>query len=134
MGVRDTDGRQVPDHGPASILLPAGAQGAAFMIFDNFGVIERYNPADAYVIGVGHLADRIAGGGPIRAPWPRGDRALSFSEREELQARLTRAGFDTQGVDGRIGPNTEAAIRRYQTAAGLIPDGYASLALLRRLR
>jgi lytic murein transglycosylase len=134
MGVRDAAGRAVPDHGPASILLPAGARGAAFMVFDNFGVIERYNPADAYVIGVGHLADRIAGGPPIQAAWPRGDRALSFSEREELQARLTRAGFDTQGVDGRIGPNTEAAIRRYQTSAGLIPDGYASLALLERLR
>jgi membrane-bound lytic murein transglycosylase B len=134
MGVRDAAGRAVPDHGPASILLPAGARGAAFMVFDNFGVIERYNPADAYVIGVGHLADRIAGGPPIQAAWPRGDRALSFAEREELQARLTRAGFDTQGVDGRIGPNTEAAIRRYQTSAGLIPDGYASLALLERLR
>ncbi len=134
MGVRDTAGQDVPDHGRASILLPAGARGAAFMIFDNFGVIERYNPADAYVIGVGHLADRIAGGPPIRSDWPRGDRALTFSERQELQARLTRAGFDTQGVDGRVGPNTEAAIRGYQQAAGVVPDGYASLDLLQRLR
>ena len=133
-GVRDVAGRAVPDHGPASIILPAGAQGAAFMVFENFRVIERYNPADAYVIGVGHLADRIAGAGPIRGGWPRGDRALAFSERKELQLRLTRAGFDTQGVDGRIGPNTEAAIRRFQTAQGLVPDGYASPRLLDRLR
>src|SRR5690606_22915915 len=108
--------------------------GAAFMVFPNFHVIERYNTADAYVIAVGHLADRIAGGGPIRAAWPRGDRVLVFAERRELQERLTRAGFDTGGVDGRIGPNTIAAVRAFQMAAGLVPDGYASLDILRRLR
>ncbi len=134
LGVRDMQGREVGDHGPASILMPAGARGAAFMVFPNFHVIERYNTADAYVIAVGHLADRIAGGGPIRAAWPRGDRVLAFAERRELQERLTRAGFDTGGVDGRIGPNTIAAVRAFQMAAGLVPDGYASLDILRRLR
>ena len=104
------------------------------MIFDNFAVIERYNAADAYVIGVGHLSDRISGGAPIQAPWPRGDRALSFDERKELQELLTRAGFDTQKIDGRIGPITTAAVRSYQQANGLTPDGYASLTLLKRLR
>ena len=134
LGVVGTDGRPVPDHGKAAILLPAGGRGAAFMIFNNFRVIERYNPADAYVIGVGHLADRIAGGAPIRADWPRGDRPLSFSERKELQRRLTRAGFDTEMIDGRVGPRTTAAVRAYQVAHGLIPDGYPSLELLERLR
>jgi membrane-bound lytic murein transglycosylase B len=134
MGVRDMSGRKVPDHGSASILLPAGARGAAFMIFKNFHVIERYNAADAYVIGVGHLADRIKGGPPIQAPWPRDDRALVFAERQELQERLTRAGFDTQGVDGKIGPNTIAAVKAYQRSVGVIPDGYASLDILKRLR
>ncbi len=134
LGVVGTDGRAVPGHGAGSILLPAGAQGAAFMIFDNFAVLERYNTADAYVIGVGHLADRIKGGGPIVAKWPRQDRALTGDERRELQERLTGAGFSTQGVDGKIGPNTIDAIRGFQRAAGLIPDGYASLALLKRLR
>ena len=75
----------MPDHGRASILLPAGARGAAFMIFDNFHVIERYNTADAYVIGVGHLSDRIAGAGPLQAGWPRDDRTLRFVEKQELQ-------------------------------------------------
>jgi membrane-bound lytic murein transglycosylase B len=134
MGVRDVDGRQVPDHGRASILLPAGARGAAFMIFDNFHVIERYNPADAYVIAVGHLADRIRGGGPLRSGWPREDRNLRSVEKQEMQERLTRAGFDTQGVDGIIGPNTIAAIRAFQKTAGLTPDGYASYDILQRLR
>ena len=132
-GVRDADGGRIANHGRASILLPAGAQGAAFMIFDNFHVIERYNTADAYVIGVGHLADRIAGGPAIRAKWPVDDRNLRFSEKQEMQRRLTRAGFDTQGVDGIIGPRTIQAIRDFQRSVGMIPDGYASYEILRRL-
>jgi membrane-bound lytic murein transglycosylase B len=134
IGVRAASGGKVPDHGAASILLPAGARGAAFMIFKNFQVIERYNAADAYVIGVGHLADRIGGGPAISASWPRDDRALVFAERKELQERLTRAGFTTGGVDGKIGPNTIAAVKAYQRAIGLLPDGYASLDILKRLR
>ncbi len=134
LGVRDTQGRGIGDYGDASILLPAGAQGAAFMIFRNFHVIERYNQADAYVIAVGHLSDRIRGGSGLRAGWPRGDRSLRFSERQEMQQRLTSAGFNTQGVDGIIGPNTIAAIRAFQSRAGMVPDGYASYEILRRLR
>ena len=133
-GVRLPDGGRIPDHGRASILLPAGAQGVALVIFDNFHVIERYNPADAYVIGVGHLSDRIRGGGPFAGSWPRQDRVLTRDEREELQRRLTAAGFGTDGVDGIIGPNTIEAVRRYQAAIGVVPDGYASLAVLQRLR
>ena len=134
MGVRDVSGARVPGHGRASILLPAGARGAAFMIFDNFHVIERYNTADAYVIGVGHLSDRIRGGGPLRSGWPREDRNLRFTEKQEMQRLLTSRGFDTEGVDGIIGPNTIQAIRRFQSAQGLTPDGYASYDILRRLR
>ncbi|MEX0327463.1 MAG: lytic murein transglycosylase [Ruegeria sp.] len=134
LGVIALDGRPVPDHGRAAILLPAGGHGVALMIFDNFKVIEAYNGADAYVIGIGHLSDRLAGRAPFQADWPRGGRVLSFSERKELQTRLTEAGFDTQGIDGRTGPNTINAVRAYQLAQGLLPDGYASLKLLERLR
>jgi peptidoglycan hydrolase-like protein with peptidoglycan-binding domain len=134
IGVVDMAGRAVPDHGSASILLPAGALGAAFMIFPNFAVIERYNTADAYVIGVGLLSDRISGGDPVQAAWPRDDRALNGVERIELQERLTSAGFDTTVIDGRIGPLTINAIRNYQLANNITPDGYASLRLLNRLR
>ncbi len=134
LGIRDAGGRKIPDHGRASILLPAGARGAAFMIFDNFHVIERYNAADAYVIAVGHLADRIRGGPAIRHEWPRGDRPLRFAEKKEMQRLLTAAGFDTAGVDGIIGPRTIAAIRAFQATIGMVPDGYASFEILKALR
>lgn len=134
LGVKDMSGQPVPNHGSASLLLPAGANGAAFLIFKNFSVIETYNTADAYVIGVGHLSDRLKGKPAIQAKWPRGDRALTFQERQEMQQRLTRAGFDTQGVDGKIGPLTIDAVRSYQRANGMAPDGYPSLRLLQHLR
>jgi membrane-bound lytic murein transglycosylase B len=135
LGVTGIDGEAVPDHGPASVLLPGGEAGAAFMIFDNFEVIEHYNTADAYVIGIGHLADRIAGGGPIRHGWPREtERALTYDERVELQQRLTAAGFDTVKIDAKMGPLTVDAIRRFQDAQGIVADGFPSVRLLDRLR
>lgn len=134
MGVRTAEGGDLPDHGMASVLLPAGHRGAAFLIFSNFQVIESYNVADAYVIGVGHLADRLRGGAPIRSGWPREDRALTRDERLELQRRLTARGYDTGGVDGLMGPKTIAAVKAWQMAEGLVPDGYANPALLERLR
>ena len=134
LGVMGVNGRAVSNYGPASILVPAGSQGVAFMVFKNFSVIERYNAADAYVIGVGHLSDRIKGDPPFAASWPREDRALTFSERKEVQQRLTARGFNTQGVDGRIGPNTRNAVRKFQRSQGLPPDGYTSFRLLETLR
>ncbi len=134
IGIRTTTGADLPDHGAGSILLPGGARGAAFLIFANFQVIEKYNTADAYVIAVGHLADRIKGGPAIKAVWPRDLRALSFAERVEMQQRLLAAGFSPGGVDGKIGPLTIAAVKAFQTASGRVPDGYPSLDILNRLR
>ena len=134
LGVRGVDGKAVPNYGAGSILLPAGGRGVAFMVFKNFAVIERYNAADAYVIGVGHLSDRIKGGAPLVGNWPEGERPLTLRERKELQRRLTRAGYDTQGVDGKVGPNTLAAVRAYQKSKGLPADGFASLSLLKTMR
>ncbi|WP_420795669.1 lytic murein transglycosylase [Celeribacter ethanolicus] len=134
LGVVGVDGRPVPNYGRASILLPAGAQGAAFMIFDNFAVLERYNKADAYVIGVGHLSDRLKGGAEIQATWPRGYAPLSFKEKQQMQRILKRKGFLDDKVDGIIGPNTINAIRAYQTSVGVTPDGYPSQEFLKLLR
>lgn len=134
LGLSNAEGGALAGDHWASLLLPAGARGPAFLIFDNFAAIETYNLADAYVIAVGHLADRLAGGAPFRGTWPRDLRVLDYFERIELQERLTAAGFDTLGADAKMGPRTLAAIRGYQRHSGLVPDGYPSLALLERLR
>lgn len=135
VGVAAVDGVALPEGiGAGSILLPAGHTGPALMIFPNFKVLERYNTADAYVIAVGHLADRLRGTGPFAATWPTDDRALTSDERRELQQLLTDAGFSTLGVDGLIGPNTINAARRYQLSHDMIPDGYISTRLLGALR
>lgn len=134
LGVRTATGADLPDHGPGSILLPGGHRGAAFLIWPNFQVIEKYNTADAYVVAIGSLSDRLAGGPAIRSGWPRDLRALTLAERRELQELLGRAGFDPGGVDGRMGPKTVAAVKAFQKARGLVPDGYPSLEVLDRLR
>ncbi|MGA0541020.1 lytic murein transglycosylase [Neotabrizicola sp. VNH66] len=135
LGVVPAAGGTLPDGPEASVLLPAGATGPAFLIFPNFQVIEKYNLADAYVIGIGHLADRLAGGPAFAADWPRHWRALTLDERKELQQRLTDAGYLAPGgVDGRIGPKTVAAVKAWQKARGLTSDGYASPDVLAGLR
>ncbi len=134
MGVRDMDGNRVPDHGEAAILLPMGVNGPALMIFSNFTAIWRYNPAENYVIGIGHLSDRLAGGPPIRGSFPPDANGLTRAGRIELQRRLTAQGYDTGGSDGVIGPASRAAIRAYERAQGLPETGVATDALLARLR
>lgn len=121
-----------------TLLLPAGAGGPAFAAYPNFRVIKRYNNATSYALAVALLAAELdpamRHGLSTALDWPRSDRPLSRSETEELQRRLTALGYPTQGVDGIIGPNTREAIRRFQAAAGMTPDGYVSAALLERVR
>nr|MBA3324056.1 lytic murein transglycosylase [Paracoccaceae bacterium] len=133
-GVTRVDGAPLPDFGAVAVIAPAGARGPAFAVYDNFFVIKRYNNATSYALGIGHLGDRIAGGGPVRGAWPRGERELSRTEKIEMQQRLTARGFDTGGTDGIVGPDTTQAIRRFQATQGVTPDGFASAALLQTLR
>jgi membrane-bound lytic murein transglycosylase B len=134
LGVVGMDGRPVRDYGSARLLLPAGRNGAAFLVFKNFNVIKRYNNSDAYALGVGHLADRIAGGPPIQTAWPRGYTPLSFDEKKDLQRRLKRKGYAIEKIDGLIGPNTRGAIRAYQQSVGMKADGNASKEVLARIK
>ena len=85
-------------------------------------------------MGVGHLGDRIMGAGPFQGSWPRGDRELSRTEKIALQEKLIARGYATGATDGVIGPDTTNAIRAYQRSIGMVPDGYASVELLQRLR
>lgn len=116
------------------LLLPVGRHGPAFLVTQNFDAILAYNRSNAYALAVGHLADRIAGGGPFVASWPRDLKLLSRSDSKELQQLLTARGFDTGGTSGFIGPRTRNAISDYQHRQGLPPDGYADASLLERLR
>jgi membrane-bound lytic murein transglycosylase B len=129
LGVRAASGT-MPRSGGASIILPAGASGPAFMLFQNFNVILRYNNAENYALGIGHLADRLAGGGPIVGTFPPDATGLTKADRQALQRGLTRAGFDTDGADGVIGNNTRRAIEAFQRSRGLPVTGVPSLDLL----
>jgi membrane-bound lytic murein transglycosylase B len=118
----------------AFLLIPAGAQGPGFLMLPNFSVIMKYNPAEAYALAIGHLADRLRGGGEFAQDWPRYERVLSRDERLELQQLLARRGYDVGEADGQLGARTRAAIRSFQTRIGQVPDGFASALVLDRLR
>jgi lytic murein transglycosylase len=133
-GVSTIDGAPLPVMADASILLPAGARGPAFLVGVNFRAILRYNNSTSYALAVGLLTQQLAGGPPVRAPWPRDLAALSRSETMELQQALTQRGFASGQPDGVAGPATRAAVRAYQRSAGLPADGFPSADLLQRLR
>jgi len=133
-GLQAQPGNRMPASGEATLMFPAGTNGPALLAFSNFGVIKRYNNADAYAIAIAHLADRLRGGGTFVADWPRDDRPLTAGEREELQRVLARSGHYTGEIDGRVGSGTLGAVRDWQAANGIAPDGYVSLALLERMR
>jgi peptidoglycan lytic transglycosylase B len=118
----------------AFLLVPAGIQGPGFLMLSNFNVIMKYNPAEAYALAIGHLADRLRGSGPFIQEWPRYERVLSRVERLELQQLLSRHGYDVGEPDGLLGAKTRTAIRDFQAKNGRIPDGFASAGVLDQLR
>lgn len=118
----------------AYLFVPAGVQGPGFLMLKNFRVIMHYNPAEAYALAIGHLADRLRGGGTFVQRWPRYERVLSRAERLELQSELVRHGFDVGEPDGHLGARTRSAIRDFQTRIGRVPDGFASAGILDELR
>ena len=132
MGVTSASGGGVPAAG--SIIAPKGVGGPAFLLTQNFNVILRYNNAESYAIGVGHLSDRLLGRPAVQADWGADSAGLTMADRQELQRALTSAGFDTGGSDGVMGAKTRAAIADYQRAMGLPVTGEPSLDLLQRLR
>lgn len=126
-------GGEVVDGAPTGNIIQPQSGGPQFAVSANFRVIKSYNNSDSYALGVGHLADRIAGGGPIRSSFPPDKYGLMKSDRIQLQIRLTSRGFDTDGADGVIGPDTRAAIAGYQRSIGQPATGDPSLNLLRGL-
>ena len=117
----------------ASILLPAGHTGPAFLVYHNFDVIMGWNRSDFYALSVGLLADRIAGAGTLSRPPSTSEPALSRHMIMRIQERLNQLGFDAGTPDGVMGSATQSALRAFQGASGIIADGYPDGATLRAL-
>jgi lytic murein transglycosylase len=134
LGLRRIDGRAFPRAGEATLFLPGGARGPAFLVTDNYNVVKTYNSSDAYALAVAHLGDRLMGGGPIQGDWPIKEPQLDKDERQEVQRRLARLGLYAGETDGKLGSKTREAVRAFQLQRGLLADGYANVAVLRELR
>ena len=133
LGVRTPDGDDIPEGDlPGSIILPAGREGPAFLVFDNFHAILEWNRSLFYALSVGHLADRLAGAGPLVRMGPEGLR-LRTSDIVQAQHALNALGFETGGVDGMVGMQTRQAIRDFQRSRGLAADAYPDLDLISAL-
>jgi lytic murein transglycosylase len=134
LGFSRADGVALPARGPASLYLPAGASGPAFLITENFEVIRQYNTSDAYALSVALLAERIAGRRIPIASWPK-IAALSTADCMEMQRLLAERGFYHGAIDGKLGRTSRNAVHAFQLSVGLQPaDGFATKAVLERLR
>lgn len=118
------------DSDNAAVVLPQGWQGPAFMVFDNFNIIMKWNRSTLYALSVAQLANRLAGGAALQGGQMAEQEAVSIDAIKRLQQQLTSLGFDTDGQDGLPGPKTQAAIRAYQLAHDLPADAYAAPSLI----
>ncbi|MDB5648874.1 MAG: lytic transglycosylase [Hyphomicrobiales bacterium] len=133
-GIRHLDGRPLTGAGAAGLLLPAGVAGPAFLVFKNYDAAYSYNGADSYALAISLLSDRLKGLPGLQTAWPTDDAGLSRAERRELQALLTRRGYDVGTPDGAIGAKTRDAIADFQTRSNLPRDGRAGQRVLNALK
>ena len=134
-GVTRADGQPFPQPNASAHLWTPVPGGPSFLLGPNFYSVRSYNPSMNYALAICHLGDRILGAPPFIQPFPGSERALTLAEVQEMQVRLTKAGFDTGGTDGRVGNDTMQAIHDYQLKTGIQPaDGYGGLKVLARLR
>jgi lytic murein transglycosylase len=134
LGIKRFDGAALAGSGRAALVLPAGTQGPAFIVFKNFDAIYSYNAAVSYALAIAHLSDRLRGAGRFQTAWPTDDPGLSRAERREVQQRLIERGYDIGEPDGVIGARTRTAIESFQKSEGLSVDGRAGARVLRALR
>lgn len=118
----------------ATLFLPSGHQGPAYLFMDNFRSILKYNNSTSYALAIGLLSNTLEGDYRTPAAWPKHDRMLSRQERVELQTLLNQLGFSSGNADGIIGVNSRQAVRSFQQMQGLPADGYPNEALLESLR
>ena len=118
----------------AELKMLAGPNGPGFLMTRNFFVLKRYNAADSYALGVGLLADEIAGYGGMQQAWPRPKGTLDIKEKFELQTRMQALGYYNGEIDGNFGSGSKAAITALQSRLGLTVDGEPSRRLLEAIR
>ena len=133
LGVARPDGRPLPRAGRARLFLPAGIEGPAFILTENWEAIRAYNTSDAYALAIGLLSDSIAGGSALSRAWPTAP-VLGGDERREVHRRLATLGLYRGTPDGKFGAQTRDAVRQFQLSRGLLPDGYADRDVLEALR
>ncbi len=122
------------DQQSATLFLPSGHQGPAYLFMDNFRSILKYNNSTSYALAIGLLSNTLEGDYRTPAAWPKHDRMLSRQERVELQTLLNQLGFSSGNADGIIGVNSRQAVRSFQQMQGLPADGYPNEALLESVR
>ncbi|WP_405241336.1 lytic murein transglycosylase [Lentisalinibacter salinarum] len=134
MGITDAWGRPLPRLDlESAILVPAGHKGPAFIVYENFDVIMGWNRSEFYALGVGRLADRIAGGGTLVTGLPEDAGPLRRADVEGLQVALAALGYDPGEPDGIVGPATRRAVSAYQQDRGLVADGHVDEDLINTL-
>ncbi len=133
-GVTYADGRALPnDNLPASLLLPMGRHGPAFLAYANFAAYTEWNNSLIYATTAAYLATRIAGAAPMRKP-SAAVAQLPFNEIKELQTLLARQGHSVGKIDGVLGQQSRAAVKAMQIKHGLPADSWPTAELLARLR
>ena len=134
LGVSYADGKALPsDNLPASLLLPMGRMGPAFLAYPNFAAYTEWNNSLIYSTTAGYLANRIAGAPPMQRP-AAPVAQLPFNELRELQQLLVRGGFNVGKVDGVMGLQSRSAVKAMQIKYGMPPDSWPTAELLARMR
>jgi len=134
MGVKRAGAPLPASDEPASIILPAGWRGPAFILYPNFKAVMNWNRSTLYALAVTLLAQQIAGGPAVMQPPPTDDEPLSRDTVIDLQTRLARLGFYSDETDGLLGPKTRSAVRLFQKQVGLPADGHPTPELVARLQ
>jgi len=132
-GIKAINGT-LPNFASASVIVPAGVQGPAFLVGPNFNAILRYNNATSYALAVATLSDAIMDRPGVQQSWPRDQVPLTRVQVRELQEALNARGYSVGTADGIMGPNTRNGLRAFQHDQGLIPDGFATQSLLQRIK
>ena len=134
LGINYPDGKALPnDEMPASLLLPMGRNGPAFLAYANFAAYTEWNNSLIYSTTAGYLANRIAGAAPMRRPTAPVVQ-LPFNELRELQQLLVRAGFNVGKIDGVMGQQSRSAVKAMQVKFGLPADSWPTAELLAKMR